>query len=99
VVYYKGGGSALTDIIAGHIDVYCEPATGPTLDIQAGTRTRRGSGQLKSFSFQSVTPTSRKSDITVIDLSSNAPTACSHAFEDSDGLLPALHLSVRSTRL
>ena len=28
-VYYKGGGPALNDIIAGHIDVYCDPATGP----------------------------------------------------------------------
>src|SRR5437879_6039245 len=29
-IYYKGGGPALNDIIAGHIDVYCDPATGPT---------------------------------------------------------------------
>ena len=36
-VYYKGGGPALNDIIAGHIDVYCDPATGPTPYIQAGT--------------------------------------------------------------
>jgi tripartite-type tricarboxylate transporter receptor subunit TctC len=36
-VYYKGGGPALNDIIAGHIDVYCDPATGPTPHIQAGT--------------------------------------------------------------
>ena len=35
-VYYKGGGPALNDIIAGHI-VYCDPATGPTPYIQAGT--------------------------------------------------------------
>jgi tripartite-type tricarboxylate transporter receptor subunit TctC len=35
-VYYKGGGPALNDIIAGHIDVYCDPATGPTPYIQAG---------------------------------------------------------------
>src|ERR1041384_4247312 len=26
-VYYEGGGPALNDIIAGHIDVYCDPAT------------------------------------------------------------------------
>src|SRR3982751_2296364 len=25
-IYYKGGGPALNDIIAGHIDVYCDPA-------------------------------------------------------------------------
>jgi tripartite-type tricarboxylate transporter receptor subunit TctC len=36
-VYYKGGGPALNDIIAGHIDVYCDPATGPTPYIQANT--------------------------------------------------------------
>src|SRR3979409_1214797 len=36
-IYYKGGGPALTDIIAGHFDVYCDPATGPTPHIQAGT--------------------------------------------------------------
>src|SRR5258708_29629155 len=36
-IYYKGGGPALNDIIAGHIDVYCDPATGPTPYIPAGT--------------------------------------------------------------
>lgn len=36
-VYYKGGGPALNDVIAGHIDVYCDPATGPTPHIQAKT--------------------------------------------------------------
>lgn len=36
-VYYKGGGPALNDIIASHIDVYCDPATGPTPYIQSGT--------------------------------------------------------------
>src|SRR5439155_20640598 len=36
-MYYQGGGPALNDIIAGHIDVYCDPATGPTPYIQAGT--------------------------------------------------------------
>jgi tripartite-type tricarboxylate transporter receptor subunit TctC len=36
-VYYKGGGPALNDVIAGHIDVYCDPATGPTPYIQSGT--------------------------------------------------------------
>ena len=36
-VFYKGGGPALNDVIAGHIDVYCDPATGPTPYIQAGT--------------------------------------------------------------
>ena len=36
-VYYKGGGPALNDLVAGHIDVYCEPATGPTPHVVAGT--------------------------------------------------------------
>src|SRR5690349_2188330 len=34
-IYYKGGGPALNDVIAGHIDVYCDPATGPTPYIQS----------------------------------------------------------------
>jgi len=38
-IYYKGGGPALNDIIAGHIDVYCDPATGPTPHIQSGSIT------------------------------------------------------------
>jgi len=36
-VFYKGGAPALNDVIAGQIDVYCEPATGPTPHIKAGT--------------------------------------------------------------
>ena len=36
-IYYKGGGPALNDVIAGHIDVYCDPATGPTPYIQSRT--------------------------------------------------------------
>lgn len=36
-VYYKGGGPALNDVIAGTVDVYCDPATGPTPHIKAGT--------------------------------------------------------------
>jgi hypothetical protein len=36
----------------------------------------RCAAPLNSFSSQSVTPTSRESEIIVIDLSSNAPTAC-----------------------
>lgn len=36
-VYCKGGGPALNDVLAGHIDVYCDPATGPTPHIQSGT--------------------------------------------------------------
>jgi tripartite-type tricarboxylate transporter receptor subunit TctC len=36
-VFYKGGGPALNDVIAGHIDVYCDPATGPTPHIQSRT--------------------------------------------------------------
>ena len=33
---YKGGGEVTKDLLAGRIDVYCEPATGTTANIQAG---------------------------------------------------------------
>ncbi len=36
VVPYKGGGEVMKDLLAGQIDVYCEPATGTTANIQAG---------------------------------------------------------------
>ncbi len=36
IVPYRGGGPALNDLIAGNIDFYCDPATGPTPHIQAG---------------------------------------------------------------
>ena len=36
VVPYKGGGEVMKDLLAGQIDVYCEPATGTTSNIQAG---------------------------------------------------------------
>lgn len=36
LVPYKGGGPALNDVMGGHIDFYCDPATGPTPLIQAG---------------------------------------------------------------
>lgn len=35
-IVYKGGAPALNDLIGSHVDVYCEPATGPTPHIQAG---------------------------------------------------------------
>lgn len=35
-VPYKGGGPALSDVLGGRIDLYCDPATGPTPHIQAG---------------------------------------------------------------
>jgi tripartite-type tricarboxylate transporter receptor subunit TctC len=35
-VPYKGGGEVMKDLLAGQIDVYCEPATGTTPHIQAG---------------------------------------------------------------
>lgn len=34
-VPYKGGAPALNDLVAGHVDIYCEPATGTTPQIQA----------------------------------------------------------------
>ncbi len=36
LVTYKGGGPALNDVMGGHVDFYCDPATGPTPLIQAG---------------------------------------------------------------
>ena len=33
---YKGGGEVMKDLLAGQIDLYCEPATGTTANIQAG---------------------------------------------------------------
>lgn len=36
LVPYKGGGPALNDVMGGHVDFYCDPATGPTPMIQAG---------------------------------------------------------------
>lgn len=36
LVPYKGGGPALNDVMGGHVDFYCDPATGPTPLIQAG---------------------------------------------------------------
>ena len=36
VIPHKGGGEVMKDLLAGQIDVYCEPATGTTANIQAG---------------------------------------------------------------
>jgi tripartite-type tricarboxylate transporter receptor subunit TctC len=36
LVPYKGGGEVMKDLVAGQIDVYCEPATGTTPNIQSG---------------------------------------------------------------
>lgn len=35
-VAYRGGSQVVNDLIAGHVDVYCDPATGTTPLIQAG---------------------------------------------------------------
>jgi tripartite-type tricarboxylate transporter receptor subunit TctC len=35
-VPYRGGGPAINDVMGGHIDFYCDPATGPTPLIKAG---------------------------------------------------------------
>jgi putative tricarboxylic transport membrane protein len=35
-IQYKGGGPAVNDLLAGHIDFYCDPATGTTSHIRAG---------------------------------------------------------------
>jgi tripartite-type tricarboxylate transporter receptor subunit TctC len=36
IVPYKGGGPVLNDLMGGHIDFYCDPATGPTPLVQSG---------------------------------------------------------------
>jgi len=36
LVPYKGGGQVINDLLGGHVDLYCEPATGTTPHIQAG---------------------------------------------------------------
>src|SRR5262249_6086007 len=36
LVPYKGGGQVINDLIGGHVDFYCEPATGTTAHIQGG---------------------------------------------------------------
>jgi tripartite-type tricarboxylate transporter receptor subunit TctC len=36
LVPYKGGGQVLNDLLGGHVDFYCEPATGTTPHITAG---------------------------------------------------------------
>jgi len=67
-VPYKGGGPALNDVMGGHIDFYCDPATGPTPLIQAGklksyavtTRTR-----LKTLPNLPTTAEARAPDIEV----------------------------------
>ncbi len=35
LVAYKGGGQVINDLMGGHIDFYCDPATGTTALIQA----------------------------------------------------------------
>jgi tripartite-type tricarboxylate transporter receptor subunit TctC len=47
LVPYKGGGPAINDVMGGHIDFYCDPATGPTPLIQ--------SGKLKSYAVTTKT--------------------------------------------
>ena len=62
-IYYKGGGPALNDIIAGHIDVYCDPATGPTPHIQAGTITGYAITSKKRVSTLPNLPTSAEAGV------------------------------------
>lgn len=35
-VAYRGGSQVVNDLVAGHVDIYCDPATGTTPLIQAG---------------------------------------------------------------
>src|SRR3954447_10641099 len=67
-VYYKGGGPALNDIIAGHIDVYCDPATGPTPYIQAGTIPGFAITSKKRVSTLPDVPTSAEAGVPAFDV-------------------------------
>ncbi len=67
-IYYKGGGPALNDIIAGHIDVYCDPATGPTPHIQAGTITGYAITSKKRVAALPNVPTSTEAGVAGFDV-------------------------------
>ena len=67
-VYYKGGGPALNDIIAGHIDVYCDPATGPTPYIQAGAIPGFAITSKKRVSTLPNLPTSAEAGVPAFDV-------------------------------
>ena len=67
-IYYKGGGPALNDIIAGHIDVYCDPATGPTPHIQAGTITGYAITSKKRVPSLPNVPTSAEAGVPAFDV-------------------------------
>src|SRR5258705_1797698 len=67
-IYYKGGGPALNDIVAGHIDVYCDPATGPTPHIQSGTITGYAITSKKRVPTLPNVPTSAEAGVPGIDV-------------------------------
>src|SRR3954447_8247097 len=67
-IYYKGGGPALNDTIAGHIDIYCDPATGPTPHIQAGTITGYAITSKKRVPTLPYLPTSAEAGIPGFDV-------------------------------
>jgi tripartite-type tricarboxylate transporter receptor subunit TctC len=67
-IYYKGGGPALNDIIAGHIDVYCDPATGPTPYVQAGTIPAYAITGKKRVSTLPNVPTSAEAGVPAFDV-------------------------------
>jgi len=67
-VYYKGGGPALNDVIAGHIDVYCDPATGPTPHIQSGTIKGYASTSKKRIATLPDVPTAAEAGFPAFDV-------------------------------
>ena len=67
-IYYKGGGPALNDVIAGHIDVYCDPATGPTPHIQSGTIRGYASTSKKRISTLPDVPTAAEAGFPAFDV-------------------------------
>lgn len=58
-VPYKGGAPALNDLLAGHVDIYCEPATGTTPHIQ--------SGQIKGYAVTTKTRVTSLPDLPTAD--------------------------------
>ena len=83
-IYYKGGGPALNDIIAGHIDVYCDPATGPTPYIQAGTIPGFAITSKKRVATLPSVPTSAEAGVPKFDVTTLVRNLCAAQHAEAD---------------
>ena len=83
-IYYKGGGPALNDIIAGHIDVYCDPATGPTPYIQAGTIPGFAITSKKRVATLPNVPTSAEAGVPGFDVTTWYGALCAAQYAEAD---------------